>query len=228
MSMQDFFDSLTGQIITLLVLLVMFGGVLVSGKGRKNTTTTMVVSALLVALSIALNQITLFQMPQGGSVSVLGMLPIVVCAYLFGTRRAVMCGMCVGLLDLILKPYVVHPVQLLLDYPFAFGAIGFAGIIFMLKKEAFIPAYLVGAFGRLVMAVLSGVIFFGAYAPEGMNPFVYSLGYNFSYIAAEAAITCIVIAIPAVRKALIRIKRELDIQSQLVKVKTDETTFESK
>ena len=139
-----------------------------------------------------------------------------------------MCGMCVGLLDLILKPYVVHPVQLLLDYPFAFGAIGFAGIIFMLKKEAFIPAYLVGAFGRLVMAVLSGVIFFGAYAPEGMNPFVYSLGYNFSYIAAEAAITCIVIAIPAVRKALIRIKRELDIQSQLVKVNTDETTFESK
>ncbi len=139
-----------------------------------------------------------------------------------------MCGMCVGLLDLILKPYVVHPVQLLLDYPFAFGAIGFAGIIFMLKKDAFIPAYLVGAFGRLVMAVLSGVIFFGAYAPEGMNPFIYSLGYNFSYIAAEAVITCIVIAIPAVRKALIRIKRELDIQSQLVKVNTDETTFESK
>lgn len=217
MSMQEFFESLTGQIITLVVLLIMFGGVLISGKGKKNTTTTMVVSALLVALSIALNQITLFQMPQGGSVSVLGMLPIVICAYLFGTRRAVMCGMCVGLLDLILKPYVVHPVQLLLDYPFAFGAIGFAGIIFAMKKEGFIPAYLVGALGRLIMAVLSGVIFFGMYAPEGMNPFIYSLGYNASYIGAESAITCIVLAIPAVRNALKRIKHELDVQAQASK-----------
>ena len=205
MSMQDFFESTSGQLITTLVLIVMFGGVLISGKGKKSTTTTMVVSALLVALSIVLNQLTLFQMPQGGSVSVLGMLPIVVCAYFFGTRRAVMCGMCVGLLDLILKPYVVHP--------FAFGAIGFAGLIFMMKKDGFIPAYLVGVAGRFILSSISGFIFFGMYAPEGMNPIIYSIVYQFTYLAPEAAITVVVLLIPAVRKAFVRIKHDLDAQA---------------
>ena len=223
MSMQDFFESTSGQLITTLVLIVMFGGVLISGKGKKSTTTTMVVSALLVAISIVLNQLTLFQMPQGGSVSVLGMLPIVVCAYFFGTRRAVMCGMCVGLLDLILKPYVVHPVQMLLDYPFAFGAIGFAGLIFMMKKDGFIPAYLVGVAGRFILSSISGFIFFGMYAPEGMNPIIYSIVYQFTYLAPEAAITVVVLLIPAVRKAFVRIKHDLDAQAAGRTVKADTT-----
>lgn len=209
-NMQGFFESTTGQVVSVIVLIILFAGVLIGGKGKKISTKSLVTSALLVALSIVLNQITFFQMPQGGSVSPFAMLPIVLCAYYFGTRRGVMCGMCVGMIDLIFKPYVIHPVQLLLDYPLAFGAIGFAGLIFKMKKDGLIPAYLFGVFCRYICAVLSGVIFFGAYAPEGFNALTWSLWYNLTYLAIEALITVIILAIPSVRRAFIRLKTDLE------------------
>ncbi len=209
--LQGFFESTTGQIISVAVLVILFAGVLLSGKKQKTNTKTMVVSALLVGLSIVLTRITIYSLPQGGSVSLFGMLPIVICAYFFGTRRAVMCGMCVGMIDLIFKPYVIHPIQLLLDYPLAFGAIGFAGLIFMAKKDGLIPAYLFGVLCRYICAVISGVVFFGAYAPEGFSALTWSLWYNVLYLAIEAAGTVVLLLIPSVRHSLKRIKTELQI-----------------
>ena len=209
--LQGFFESTTGQIISVAVLVILFAGVLLSGKKQKTNTKTMVVSALLVGLSIVLTRITIYSLPQGGSVSLFGMLPIVICAYFFGTRRAVMCGMCVGMIDLIFKPYVIHPIQLLLDYPLAFGAIGFAGLIFMAKKDGLIPAYLFGVLCRYICAVISGVVFFGAYAPEGFSALTWSLWYNVLYLAIEAAGTVVLLLIPSVRHSLKRIKTELQV-----------------
>ena len=209
--LQGFFESTTGQIISVAVLVILFAGVLLSGKKQKTNTKTMVVSALLVGLSIVLTRITIWSLPQGGSVSLFGMLPIVICAYFFGTRRAVMCGMCVGMIDLIFKPYVIHPIQLLLDYPLAFGAIGFAGLIFMAKKDGLIPAYLFGVLCRYICAVISGVVFFGAYAPEGFSALTWSLWYNVVYLAIEAAGTVVLLLIPSVRHSLKRIKTELQV-----------------
>lgn len=209
--LQGFFESTTGQIISVAVLVILFVGVLLSGKKQKTNTKTMVVSALLVGLSIVLTRITIYSLPQGGSVSLFGMLPIVICAYFFGTRRAVMCGMCVGMIDLIFKPYVIHPIQLLLDYPLAFGAIGFAGLIFMAKKDGLIPAYLFGVLCRYICAVISGVVFFGAYAPEGFSALTWSLWYNVLYLAIEAAGTVVLLLIPSVRYSLKRIKTELQV-----------------
>ncbi len=209
--LQGFFESTTGQIISVAVLVILFAGVLLSGKKQKTGTKTMVVSALLVGLSIVLTRITIYSLPQGGSVSLFGMLPIVICAYFFGTRRAVMCGMCVGMIDLIFKPYVIHPIQLLLDYPLAFGAIGFAGLIFMAKKDGLIPAYLFGVLCRYICAVISGVVFFGAYAPEGFSALTWSLWYNVLYLAIEAAGTVVLLLIPSVRHSLKRIKTELQV-----------------
>lgn len=209
--LQGFFESTTGQIISVAVLVILFAGVLLSGKKQKTNTKTMVVSALLVGLSIVLTRITIYSLPQGGSVSLFGMLPIVICAYFFGTRRAVMCGMCVGMIDLIFKPYVIHPIQLLLDYPLAFGAIGFAGLIFMAKKDGLIPAYLFGVLCRYICAVISGVVFFGAYAPEGFSALTWSLWYNLLYLAIEAAGTVVLLLIPSVRYSLKRIKTELQV-----------------
>lgn len=209
--LQGFFESTAGQIVSVAVLVILFVGVLLSGRGQKTTTKTMVASALLVALSIVLTRITIYSLPQGGSVSLFGMLPIVICAYFFGTRRAVMCGMCVGMIDLIFKPYVIHPLQLLLDYPLAFGALGFAGLIFMAKKDGLIPAYLFGVLCRYICSVVSGVIFFGAYAPEGFSALTWSLWYNMLYMAIEAAGTVVLLLIPSVRSSLKRIKTQLQV-----------------
>lgn len=199
--LQGFFESIMGQVAVVAAILLLFLGILVSGKGKKTDTRALVTSAILVALALALNQIVLFRMPQGGSVTAFSMLPIVLCAQFFGLRRGLMAGMCVGLIDLIFNPYVIHPVQMILDYPLAYGALAFAALI-PAKKAGIIPSYLVGVAGRYLCAVLSGIIFFGAYAPEGFNAVTWSLWYNITYLAAEGGLTVLLLLIPGFRKGI--------------------------
>ena len=208
MSIQDFFDSTWGQIAVIAVIVLLFGAILYSGKGKPADTKAVAVSAVLVALSIILNQLVLFRMPQGGSITAFSMVPIVLCAYYFGVRRGLMAGMCVGLIDLIFNPYVIHPVQLLLDYPLAFGALAF-GAIFASQKHGLIKAYAFGVFCRYICAVLSGVIFFGAYAPEGFSALTWSLWYNLTYLAVEGVITVILLCVPQVRNLFETLKRQV-------------------
>ena len=208
--LQGFFESTPGQIATVLVIVLLFLGILVSGSNKKLDTKAMVTSAILVALAIALNQIILFRMPQGGSITAFSMLPIVVCAYLFGIRRGLMAGMCVGLIDLIFNPYVIHPIQMILDYPLAFGALAFAGLM-RNKKHGLVSGYIVGVLCRYLCAVLSGIIFFGEYAPENFNVFTWSIYYNMTYLGIEAVLTLIILMIPAVRKSIEQLKKQSNL-----------------
>lgn len=205
MSLQSFFDSVWGQASVVGVIIVLFAVILYSGKGKPADTKVMAVSALMVALSLVLNQITVFRMPQGGSVTAFSMVPIVACAYFFGVRRGLMAGMCVGLVSLIFNPYVIHPVQLILDYPMAFGALAFGGI-FASKKNGLIKGYIFGVICRYICAVLSGVIFFGSYSPEGFNSVTWSLWYNATYLGIEGLITSILLSIPKIKNMFERLK----------------------
>ncbi|QOX63127.1 energy-coupled thiamine transporter ThiT [Anoxybacterium hadale] len=206
--LQGFFESTAGQISTVAVILLLFLGILLSGREKKADTKAMVTSAVLVALAIALNHIILLRMPQGGSITAFSMLPIVVCAYFFGVRRGLMAGMCVGLIDLIFNPYVIHPIQMLLDYPLAFGALAFAGLM---RKQKFglMSGYVVGLLGRYLCAVLSGIVFFGQYAQEGFNAVTWSLYYNLTYLGVEGVLTLIVLSIPTVRKAIEQLHKQI-------------------
>ena len=95
--------------------------------------------------------------------------------------------------------------QVLFDYPFAFGALGLSGF-FCDRKYGLQLGYITGVLGRFLFSTLSGVIFFAAYAPEGMNPWVYSALYQGSYLGAEGIITLILISLPPVVKALNTVK----------------------
>ena len=110
-----------------------------------------------------------------------------------------------GLLQFVLEPFFYTLPQMLIDYPLAFGALGLAGF-FHKKKFGLQIGYIVGVIGRYVFAVISGYVFFGAYAPEGTPAIVYSLTYNATYIVPEAIVTLILISIPAVSKALSVVK----------------------
>ncbi|MEE0772377.1 MAG: energy-coupled thiamine transporter ThiT [Anaerovoracaceae bacterium] len=208
MDLQAFFDSIIGQISVVAVIIVLFGVILYSGKGKPVDTKAVAISAVLVALSIILNQLVLFRMPQGGSITAFSMVPIVLCAYFFGVRRGLMAGMCVGLIDLIFSPYVIHPIQLILDYPLAFGALAFGGI-FAAQKNGLIKGYIFGVFCRYICAVLSGFIFFGSYAPEGFSAITWALWYNMTYLAVEGAITVALLCIPKVRGLFERLKIQI-------------------
>ena len=207
--MQAFFESTQGKIAVIAVIVILLFLIMRGGKDKKTDVRALTVSALLIALATVLGQIKIFEMPQGGSVTLLSILPIVVCGYLLGTRRGVMAGFCVGLINLIFGPYVIHPVQLLMDYPVAFGALGLSGLT-RNTKNGLTKGYIIGIIGRYICAVLSGVIFFGAYAPEGFNAWTWSLWYNLTYLAAEGVITLIVINIPAVRNMFTRLKEQMN------------------
>ena len=206
--LQAFFESTAGQVVTVVIIIVLLLWIMKGDKEKKMDVKALTVSALLIALAIVLGQVKLFEMPQGGSVTLLSTLPIVLCGYLFGTRRGVTAGVCVGLLNLIFGPYIIHPVQMLLDYPIAFGAMGLSGIV-RDSKNGLTKGYIIGVAARYVCAVLSGVIFFGAYAPEGFNGLTWSLWYNLTYLAIEGIMTLIVINITQVKSAFERVKNTL-------------------
>ena len=147
-------------------------------------------AALAVALSFVLGFIVLFKMPFGGSVS-LEMIPLILLALRQGWRVGVVAGAAYGLLDLVIDPYVVHPLQLLLDYPLAFGALGFAGLFKPTVWGAILGAT-VAVLARFVCHFLSGVIYFSSYAPEGWNPYLYSAAYNAAYLAPSLGIAIVV------------------------------------
>ena len=171
----------------------------------KDTTKKLVYSALGIALALVTSYIKLWEMPMGGSVTLLSMLFVCLIGYWFGLKYGLITGIAFGLLQFIIDPYMLSIPQVILDYPFAFGALGLSGV-FCNKKFGLQIGYVIGVVGRFVCSTLSGVIFFADYAPEGMNPWVYSITYQGSYIGAELVLTLIIISIPPVANALSLVK----------------------
>ena len=176
-------------------------------KKMNKTIVRLAVSAMMLALAFILSLVKVWEMPFGGSVTLFSMFFVTLIGYWYGPTVGIMAGVAYGLLQMILDPYIISLPQMLIDYPFAFGALGLSGL-FSEKKNGMIIGYIVSVFGRFVFAVLSGVIFFGMYAPEGMSPLVYAIVYNGSYLATEAAITIILLCVPAVKKALATVKTQ--------------------
>jgi thiamine transporter len=186
---------------------------------QKFSTRQLVFSSVAIALAFVTSNIKLLHLPFGGSITLFSMFFICFIGYLYGLRSGLTAGIAYGLLQMLIDPYVISVPQLLTDYILAFGALGLAGI-FANSKYGIIKGYLMGIFGRFVFAVLSGVIFFGMYAPDGMNPLVYSIAYNGLYIGVEGGATLIILAIPAVRNALGRVKVMANEEESKALVKT--------
>ncbi|KRQ86349.1 Thiamine transporter ThiT [Caloramator mitchellensis] len=178
----------------LVVALVLVGLALLkfSKSNEKMTTRKLTFASLLIAMSFVLSFVKFLQMPQGGTVTLGSMIPIMLFAYLFGVREGLLAGAVYGLLQFIQEPYIVHWAQVLVDYPFAFAALGLAG----LYRRNFTVAIMIGGVGRMIFHILSGAIFFASYAPEGMNPFWYSIVYNVSYLGPDLLLCILISLIP--------------------------------
>lgn len=194
-----------GVLIALLVAIAIVLRPKTAGKVRAMATTQLVFSAVAMALAIVTAEIKFTRLPMGGSITLFSMLFIVLIGYWYGLKAGLMTGFAYGLLQFLADPVFYSPLQLLTDYPLAFGALGLSGIFYE-KKHGLLKGYIVGVLGRYIFAVISGVVFFGNYAPEGTPALVYSLGYNATYIVPEAVATMIIISIPAVSKAMSYVK----------------------
>lgn len=187
-------------VFLLLIVISVFAG------GRKKIgAKQLAYCSMALALAVVCSQIKLFRLPTGGSITLFSMLFVVLIGYWYGPVVGLLAGVTYGLLRLILGPYIVSLPQMLVDYPLAFGALGISGF-FSDKKNGLLFGYIAAVLGRFFFAVLSGVIFFGMYAPEGMNPLLYSISYNGFYLCAEGLLTLILLAVPAVRKAMMSVK----------------------
>ena len=200
-----------GKILMVIAAIALFATAMFIIKGRfkketkKLSAMQLTFCAMAIALGTVLSNIKLFSFPTGGSVTLLFMLVACLPGYWYGAAVGILSGIASGILQMMFDPYIIHPVQMLTDYLFAFGALGLSGI-FANSKNGLIKGYMVGVFGRFVFSVISGWVFFGSYAWEGWGPFTYSVIYNAIYIFAEAAITIVILMLPPVKKAMARIK----------------------
>lgn len=163
-------------------------------KGFKFTTRSLTRIGIMAAVTILLYMIKLVPFPQGGGFSLLSVLPIMVLSYLVGIEEAILCGIIVGGLKAVLLP-PIHPFQLILDYFCSMMVLGFTPIIGTeIKSKLILGASLAGVLS-IMSSVLSGVIFFGEFAPEGMNVWKYSIIYNFTGYGTEVLLSIIVLSV---------------------------------
>lgn len=173
----------------LIAALAFFGD---GTEKRGFDTKSLAYAGVCVAMSFALSYLRIVKLPQGGSVTIASLLPLLIYSYLFGAKKGVITGFTYGLLQAVQDPWIIHPAQFLLDYPVAFASIGLAGIFGSAKtldkrpRLQFVLGAVLGGATRFVCHVLSGVFAFAAYA-EGQNPWVYSLAYN-SFVFADIAL----------------------------------------
>jgi len=156
---------------------------------------------VFIALTVILKDVLppVVRLPQGGSVSAAGMVPLLWFSLRRGLRSGLEASTIYGLVHMALPgSFIVDPLQALLDYPIAFGALGLAGTF---KKYPLVGVG-VGITGRFLAHFASGVWFFAAYAPAGMNPVLYSAIYNGSYLFIELVVSEIIMIILIWRKLL--------------------------
>lgn len=173
---------------------------------QNSKTKKMVEISILVALAFVLDYVAniysgLFW-PFGGSIS-FSLVPLAIIAFRYGWVAGFTGGFIMGLLQLLTGAYIMHPIQVLFDYPLPYAVLGFVGF-FATKvnrtegnnRNKYIwLATGIASIARLISHIISGVVFFADYAPEGMNPIVYSTGYNTPYVFASYVVSAIILVI---------------------------------
>ncbi|MCJ7634489.1 energy-coupled thiamine transporter ThiT, partial [Candidatus Bathyarchaeota archaeon] len=145
-------------------------------------------TSVVVALSFILKDILppIYRLPQGGSITIAGLVPLIWFSLRRGVRYSVFAGFIFGFIHMVFGGYVINPFQGLIDYPIAYAAIGLAG----LSKKYPLIGVGIGIMGRFLISFLSGILFFTGTTIEGI---LASAIYNGIYLIGEFVITIIVI-----------------------------------
>ena len=179
-------------------------------KTKKLTT-----CALFIATAVTLAVISkLIPAPwlQGGSVTLASAVPIILASILYGPKWGVLTSCAYAIIQMIMGFYP-PPTQTILnfllvvclDYLFAFGAFGLAGLFYKKDKAFTIPlSGFIVTLIRYVCHIISGILIWGVYAEEGQSVLVYSLVYNGTYMIPEIIITTVVLTFFMRKKNLIK------------------------
>ncbi len=166
-------------------------------KKSKLTLRALTEGAVFAALALVVGKLKVFELPQGGSIS-LAMLPV----FLYCSRWGFGPGMLVSFVYSLLKlsfdgAYAWGWQSILGDYLVAYTALGLAGL-FHRQKYGFFTGASVGALARFLIHYVVGATVWAEYMPEtffGMtmhSPWFYSFLYNGSYMIIDTILCMIV------------------------------------
>ena len=166
-------------------------------KKTRITLRALTEGAVFVALAVVVGKLKLFELPQGGSISV-AMLPIFLYCARWGFGPGMLVSFVYSLLKLIFDGAYAWGWQSILgDYIVAFTVLGLAGL-FHGRKYGFFTGTVAGSLSRFLVHYVVGATVWAEYMPEsffGMtmhSPWFYSLLYNGSYIVIDM-ILCLII-----------------------------------
>lgn len=152
-------------------------------------TRILVECALMIAIGTVLSNIKIFTMPNGGSVTLLSMLPFVLVSFRHGVKWGLFTGLVNGCLQMLLgfwapptPTFLYFLGEVLLDYLIAFMALGTAELFARPFKNRMVGV----AFGTF----MAGVLVWGN-LNEGLSAWTYSLVYNASYMLPETLLTVV-------------------------------------
>ncbi len=159
-------------------------------------------SAILLALSVVLSYVKLFQLPFDGSITLLSMLPLCVISIRHGILWGVGSAFCYSWFQILqggvfgwgLTPWMLIG-SLLLDYILAFTVLGLAGVFRKKGPWGMILGVAMVCALRFFVHFLAGVILwanfeqFIAFGKEWKNPVLYSICYNGIYMLPETIFT---------------------------------------
>lgn len=173
---------------------------------KKGSVHALVECALMIAVGTVLAQIKLFEMPYGGAVTLVSMLPFVLVSFRWGTKWGLLTGFVNALLQMLLG-FSAPPAGtilaffgvIMLDYVLAFTSLGLAGIFRKTTKSRvanIIIASIVVCALRFLCSFLSGVLLWDSYQSyyewaNGLSVWMYSFIYNGTYMLPEAVITAV-------------------------------------
>lgn len=157
-------------------------------------------AGLMLALAIVLNNLKLYRLPNGGSIS-LEMLPVFLFAIRWGAPWGMLLGFALGTVSLFLDGAVAWGWQsLILDYLLAFTPLGLCGL-FKGKRLGIFFGSVLGAFCRFLVHFYSGVTIYAILAPTELfnmtftSPWMYSLVYNGSYMLLDTVLCMVIIGL---------------------------------
>ena len=163
-------------------------------------TRILVECALMIAVGTVLSNIRLFSMPNGGSVTLLSMLPFVLVSFRHGVKWGVFTGFVNGCLQMLMGFYpppastvLYFAGEVLLDYLLAFMALGLAELFARPFKNRMVGVAIgtfMAGFLRFLCSFLSGVLVWGNLT-DGLSAWTYSLVYNGSYMLPETLLTVV-------------------------------------
>ena len=208
-------------------------------KNTSKVVTTLCEVGIFAALGFVFDELQgiLFKgvFPNGGSIGI-AMIAVLIVAFRRGLWPALLTGLIMGVFDIATSAYIIHPIQLFLDYILPYALVGFAGLLkpFFDKYEDrksrilwIIAGTVIGGLLKLTSHYLAGVFYWAdpsgfAWELQSMNVYLYCFIYNIAFIG-PSIVLCAALLVPLYIKApQIFVVKKIENEPEQIEEKVEE------